>query len=189
MPARKTVRTLSDAAADAIRRAYAGNKHAYPEAARYLVDLRERLDDWRGRGPEYREIVREVYEAAGVPADDFARLQKAIRYHISNEIHDRLSDKQLEELGLIKSTAKDRQRSDREAKSAVLAAVGVGVDDNSLRRNLPMVLAYAEALMEFAEEQSEAPKSLTPDRRVAARLALEAISKRADRLLKAIRSK
>jgi hypothetical protein len=189
MFARKTVRSITDAASDALRRAYLGNKDAYPEAASHLVDLRERLDDWRGRGVEYRDAVRTAYDDAGVQGRDLVRLQNAIRYHVGNELRARLTDDELEDYGLLPRRVSERNRTARSAQSAVLAAAGVGTADNSLRHNLPMILAYVEALLEFAEEQADPPSTLTPDRRVAARLALESISARTARLLKATRGR
>lgn len=183
---RKTAPALTAAAGDALRRAYTGDSAALREAAVLLVDLRELLDDWRGRGGEYRAAVAEAYSRANVPPDDMHRFQNAVRHHTSRELRDRLTDAEMEEYGLVRGTYSERKKTVQHAKSAALAAVGA--DPEALRDDLPAVLAMADALLEFAETQGD-PDNLTRARRGAALLALSSIIKRAQSLQTATRGK
>jgi hypothetical protein len=96
------------------------------------VSLREHyLDptgnpDWAGRTGAYRAGVAEVYGRAGYSPDDAKAIQKLTRYHIANNLRDRLSADDIEALGLRAETPRQRQAELRERTAAVVAAAHAG---------------------------------------------------------------
>lgn len=159
-------------------------------AAEHIVELRarHRLDsgdtDWAGRSQPYRTDIAEIYARAGVTTyQERDRLQSALRYHVGNLIRERATAEELERAGLYRETPRDRMHNTREAMQA--AASVSGAMPKSLRGDLPRILAYAEALLEFADTQGSLDE-LEAKQLVSARLSLESINKRSEQLLERI---
>lgn len=97
--------------------------------AEVVVQLRQdfQLKDGRpdlgGRGPEYRAAMREIYQRAKVPADDYDGIQTALRYHVNNLLHDLHDADELTAAGLGERSAKERLAADREQASLIRAAL------------------------------------------------------------------
>ncbi|MGZ0151861.1 hypothetical protein ACXJJ3_32715 [Kribbella sp. WER1] len=78
--------------------------------------------DWRGKTYQYRVWAGEVY-ADIVTGDELKSLQAAVRYHVSAALRERLTEDELDELGLIKATARERSHDRRVQREAVLSAI------------------------------------------------------------------
>lgn len=81
--------------------------------AKVVVDLRSRFlrngeQDWAGRSAEYRAAVASMYADAGIPTDSVAGVQAALRYHIGNELRQRLNSEQLAQAGLGQRAPRER---------------------------------------------------------------------------------
>lgn len=79
--------------------------------------------DWKGRTYPYRAWVREVFSDAGVPREDQATVQSAIRYHVGAVLRDHLSPEDLEDYGLIEKTPRERSADRRQSRSALIQAL------------------------------------------------------------------
>jgi hypothetical protein len=96
------------------------------DAARLFVDARahfytrEGEPDWLGRTYAYRTWVREVMSDAHVPSDTLTSLQASIRYHTGNILRERLDSDTLDDLGLQKSSPRERSVEKRLRDSALL---------------------------------------------------------------------
>lgn len=95
-------------------------------AAREFFYTKDGDPDWAGRTYAYRTWVREVMAQAHVPADVLTSTQAAIRYHVGNALRERLSDEELEDLGLRKASPRERSVEKRERTSEALALVSGG---------------------------------------------------------------
>ncbi|WP_394620963.1 hypothetical protein JNUCC0626_18270 [Lentzea sp. JNUCC 0626] len=151
------------------------------ELAAATVDLREhykladgKRTDWAGRSPGYRASMKRVYEAAEVPEVEKVRISGALRWHTGEELRNRASAEELAEVGLSSTKPKERLQKTRDALKAM-------AEDATPQADIPRLAAYAQALLEYADET--AIRSLTPAECVAARTALEAILHRSDQLL------
>lgn len=82
------------------------------DAADALLCIRERVTgpdgepDWRGRTIEYRATISEIFKASGVARD--TALKSTLRYHTNNLLRDRLTDADLDRLGLLPVSARER---------------------------------------------------------------------------------
>lgn len=79
--------------------------------------------DWRGKTYPYRQWVREIFDDANLRGEDSKRVQAAIRYHVGTALRARLSDEDLESLGLISQSPRERSHDRRASRSAVLNAL------------------------------------------------------------------
>jgi hypothetical protein len=93
--------------------------HHLRATADLLVDLRalhEGADggvDWRGKSFAYRDLVRSIYAAAGLPPESGDTTKTALRYHVGNALRERLTPDELDEVGLSALDPRDRQASRR----------------------------------------------------------------------------
>jgi hypothetical protein len=114
---------LQRAATRELRKAVAAEgadrTHHLRATADLLVDLRglhvdqEGAPDWRGKTFAYRDLVRGIYAAAGLPPESGDTVKTALRYHVGNALRDRLTPEQLDEVGLSALDPRDRQASRR----------------------------------------------------------------------------
>ena len=153
------------------------------QLAEVVVDLRASFEtkdgapDLSGRSHAYRQCMGDVYTRAHVPRDDFDTIQSALRYHVSNLLHERYSTEDLSAAGLSTLPARRRLDVRREAYLALTR-------DDADAPDLAVLAARAEALLLVAE--TSAVKDLDPDRAAAARLALRNATDRARVLIRAI---
>lgn len=112
-------------------------RRAAPEArtpllralAECLVSAREHFEredgspDWKGRTYAYRTWVRDVYQDAGIPSDELATVQAAVRYHVGAVLRDRLDEETLSEYGLIERSPRERSQDRRAEKATLLSAL------------------------------------------------------------------
>jgi hypothetical protein len=93
--------------------------HHLRATADLLVDLRalhldhEGAPDWRGKTFAYRDLIRSVYAAAGLPPESGDTAKTALRYHVGIALRERLSAAELDEMGLSPLDPRDRQASRR----------------------------------------------------------------------------
>lgn len=97
--------------------------------AETFVDIREHFvndetgnPDWRGKTYPYRQMIGEIFSGANVPKDDASKIQAALRYHVGNVLRDRLSEDELDDLGLRAETPRRRSQQRRESRTALLYA-------------------------------------------------------------------
>ncbi len=98
--------------------------------ARPHFQMRDGSPDLLGRSAEYREFVTRAQDEAGVPRDDRASVQAAIRYHVSPLLRERHA-KEVEALGLSagSSVERGRRRKERDSRVVSLFAGGSELDD------------------------------------------------------------
>lgn len=98
--------------------------------ARPHFQARDGSPDLLGRSHAYREFVTRVQDEAGVPHDDRASVQAAIRYHVSPLLRERFAE-EVEALGLSagSSVERGRRRKERDARVVALFAGGSALDD------------------------------------------------------------
>lgn len=104
-----------------------------PEALRRLaeliVDLRRYFTDedgeidWRGRSWEYRERVRDLFDAWGVPADSEENFQASLRYHVGNYLREVLTPSELIAAGLQPAGPRQRLQNSRDELRAIVQAI------------------------------------------------------------------
>lgn len=105
------------------------------EIAESLVEARSHFQeadgntDWRGKTYPYRTWLHEIFQDAHISKDDLNRVQSSIRYHVSAVLRSRLDQDELERLGMISQTARERSSERRQARSALLATLS-GRDAN-----------------------------------------------------------
>lgn len=152
------------------------------DLAETLVTLREHFltDDGRpdmgGKTWAYRSMVRDLYAEANVPPAEVPSLQAAVRYHIGNVLRERLSEEELEDLGLSKASPRERVREAHNQRSAVLSALkGGGGDPDVLR-------AITAALVILDKIPVERVAALRGNDKRQARAALRAIAEKATSL-------
>ncbi|UDL14800.1 hypothetical protein SEA_GRETCHEN_26 [Microbacterium phage Gretchen] len=139
-PASSSVETLRQRAADGMRTYLrtegAARTIAAKEAAEALVEARTLFQardgspDLLGRSKDYRAFVTEAQDEAGIPRDDRASLQAAIRYHVSPLLRERYAE-EVEALGLSagSSVERGRRRKERDAHVIALFAGGSALDN------------------------------------------------------------
>lgn len=97
--------------------------------AECFVDAREHFErpdgspDWKGRTHAYRMWVRDTVTDAGVPKEEHATVQSAVRYHVGNVLRERLDEETREEYGLIQRSPRERSADRRESRTAILQAL------------------------------------------------------------------
>lgn len=100
--------------------------------ARPLFQARDGSPDLLGRSAAYRAFVTEAQDEAGVPRDDRASLQAALRYHVSPLLRERYAE-EVEALGLSagSSVERGRRRKERDARVVALFAGGSELTDTA----------------------------------------------------------
>lgn len=89
------------------------------QVADLLVDLRglhtgtDGLPDWPGRSYAYRDAVRSIYAAAGLPPESSHATKTALRYHVGVALRERLPEETLAAAGLSDLDPRDRQQHRR----------------------------------------------------------------------------
>jgi len=134
-----TLKVIQSAAADAFRRYLADrDPNDIRAAAESLVAAREQFTtrdgspDWTGRTHAYHEWVSETASAAGIPAGERTRVMAAARHHTSAALRARLSAEELDELGLLTVTARERAAVRRKRVSTLVQlADGAAPLDNA----------------------------------------------------------
>lgn len=100
--------------------------------AEYFVELRSEFrdphgdTDWRGKTWEYRTFVGDLYDRSGVDHEVRYKLQTGLRYHVSNELRRAAPADELEDAGLIVTSARTRQGEARRMQSDLVADLGDG---------------------------------------------------------------
>jgi hypothetical protein len=132
----RTLDTIREEASAALRAATRGPDALRPERLRHAADLLvearahfytgDGSPDWTGRSYAYRQFTSEVYAHAGVSASDLHTLQASVRYHVSNALRARLTDEELESIGLRVESARDRSVAKRSRQSKTLSMVAGG---------------------------------------------------------------
>lgn len=77
--------------------------------------------DWAGRSWDYRQTVERMYEAAGIPPDSASGIQAALRYHVGNALRSLVPAKELEAVGLLPTSPRERVQTAREEALAIIA--------------------------------------------------------------------
>lgn len=96
------------------------------KAAEHVVAIRETFlnskgqPDMTGTSYAYRTAIREVLTDAGVPESDRHGVLNAIRYHVSNVLHENYSPEQLQEWGVGPISTRERQKSDRQTRARAM---------------------------------------------------------------------
>ncbi|WP_425837371.1 hypothetical protein [Streptomyces fractus] len=111
----------------AYAREYARIEHAPTvlavNLATVLLALRRQHDDYLGRDYDYRQKAAEVYNQSGIQdKDQLDRLKGNVRYHINNLIRRQLTSRELKRLGLLETSALERQQDRRATNSAIVKA-------------------------------------------------------------------
>ena len=83
----------------------------------------EGTTDWRGKTWDYRTFVGELYDASGVDHEVRYKLQTGLRYHVSNELRKQVPADELDEVGLITSSARTRQGEARRLQADLVADI------------------------------------------------------------------
>lgn len=155
------------------------------EAAQLFIDAREHFytkdgePDWLGRTHAYRLWVREIMSGANVPGDEITSLQAAIRYHSGNMLREKLDDDTLADLGLKKSSPRERSVEKRERTSGTLNLFGGGAEITD-----PEDIIRACSLIEAALKRVNAATiaKLPAKARRETREALRSVAERAEEL-------
>lgn len=100
------------------------------EARASLFQARDGSPDLLGRSRDYRAFVTQAQDEAGVPRDDRASVQAAIRYHVSPLLRERYAE-EVEALGLSagSSVERGRRRKERDSRVVALFAGGSALTD------------------------------------------------------------
>ncbi|UYL87631.1 hypothetical protein SEA_VRESIDENCE_26 [Arthrobacter phage VResidence] len=184
-----TLPDIQKAAIDAISKSLTATDNVRTDllrdAARYFIDARQHFftregePDWLGRTYAYRTWVREVMSAAHVPADTVTSLQAAIRYHSGNVLRDRLSEEEVDDLGLRKESPKERSVEKRERSSSTMNIFGGGAELTSAEDILQLCTLTLRAL---ARVNAASIAKLPAKERKLARAALRRVADRAEEL-------
>lgn len=199
-----TPRPLPEVRDDAVRlaRAYrsvADDRELRPpimrELASVVLELRQLFTteagqpDWTGRSYAYRMALGEILSDAGIRRAELASFQAALRYHVGNQLRERLDDEQLAELGLLPTSPTERGRAararNRTEREAVRARNPETIDVDALR-----ALEGSRALLSRLDPATLA--TMPTKERKLAREALSGLRAQVDRLdagLKARRSR
>lgn len=99
------------------------------KAAEQLVELRSQMTtaegetDWRGKSYAYRKAVGEILTEAGVRPENSVQVQNALRYHVGNILRERLSQEELQRIGLRTEGPRERNIAQRERRSSLLRTI------------------------------------------------------------------
>lgn len=93
-----------------------------------LVDLRathvrNSQPDWAGRSFDYRAQVSKIMGSAGLSDADRKKVTGLLRYHVGNELRERLSVEELQAAGLQEASPKQRVLNSKGRYGTVDAAV------------------------------------------------------------------
>lgn len=86
----------------------------FRRVADILVELRARsIDadgnpDWAGNSFAYRQVVADIYSAAGLPPNGQTSIKASIRYHVGNALRERVNAEELKDAGLMTETPRQR---------------------------------------------------------------------------------
>jgi hypothetical protein len=86
--------------------------------AMMLVDARSQFTtddgvDWGGRSWDYRQWVSKLYDDAGLDDVYRRKIQASVRYHVGNLLREKVDPSELERVGLLASSPKDRLNRQR----------------------------------------------------------------------------
>jgi hypothetical protein len=101
------------------------------QVAERMADLRAQCltsdgeIDWRGAGWQYRSAAAEVYGMAGLRGDDKETVTSNLRYHIGNELRERLTAEELASAGLSCSSPRQKSVIIRARQQERLASVAL----------------------------------------------------------------
>lgn len=104
------------------------------DTAALFVDARNHFftkegePDWLGRTYAYRSWIRETMSMANVPGDEVTTLQAAVRYHAGNVLRTRLDQDTMDDLGLVKSSPRERSIEKRGRTSETVALFSGGAE-------------------------------------------------------------
>jgi hypothetical protein len=144
------------------------------------VDMREAIldeagnPDWAGRTHAYREHMRDMYAKAGMTAEEKSNVQAAVRYHVSSLVRERLTDGEVEALGLVEHSSQEKARVSRNARSAQLRLVR---EETAPAETSPLRL-LALALIHLERVKPAAISHLDDEERALAQATLEQIMTR-----------
>lgn len=101
---------------------------ALKRLAELLVDLRSNFErnggpDWGGRSFQYRAAVSEIFNAADLSDTQRKEVVGLLRYHVGNELRDRLTPEELRGAGLKVASPKQRVLDSKGASKTVETAV------------------------------------------------------------------
>lgn len=105
----------------------------YVKLAKVIVQLRSKFQyngkpDWAGKSQDYRNAASKIYEGAGVPPDSLMGIQSNVRYHIGNELRERLTADELTEAGLSVEGPRERQAGRTGSSSGASSPTSVDID-------------------------------------------------------------
>lgn len=86
---------------------------ALKQLAGLLVDLRSQFErngmpDWNGRSFQYRAFVSGIFDGAGLSDKERKDVVGLLRYHVGNELRERISPEELRKAGLKVESPKQR---------------------------------------------------------------------------------
>jgi hypothetical protein len=86
---------------------------ALKQLASLLVDLRSQFErngmpDWNGRSFQYRAFVSNIFDGAGLSPAQRKEVVGLLRYHVGNELRERISPDELQKAGLKVESPKQR---------------------------------------------------------------------------------
>ncbi len=128
----KSLETLVDEGVTLIRHFHSieeSKTEVLRQLASVVIKIRGRFRDsegrrdWAGRSHEYRLCAARMYEKAGVPPDSAANIQAALRYHVGNLLREEVSLEELEDLGLLAASPRERLAAARSEVSALVESV------------------------------------------------------------------
>ncbi|MER5501364.1 hypothetical protein ABT096_29745 [Streptomyces sp. NPDC002561] len=90
-----------------------------------IVSLRIQRGDLRGASHEYRQIVADMYRAAGIDPDNSTNLQSAVRWHIGNLLRRAATPRELERADLKPTSPLERLQDARKVDAAIVKAAKV----------------------------------------------------------------
>lgn len=76
--------------------------------------------DWGGRSWEYRQFIGGIYDEAGMDSATRHPIQAAVRYHVGNLLRATVEPDELERVGLLGTSPKDRLSTQRNLGSILL---------------------------------------------------------------------
>lgn len=127
------------------------------QLASILVDIRamhERngMPDWAGRSFEYRAQVSKIMRSAGLSDSDRKKVIGLLRYHVGNELRERVSAEELLKAGLKPESPKQRVLDAKTVNTSVEMAVKRLKDAVETLRGAP----YDEISPEHLDAMGEA---------------------------------
>ncbi|WDS52131.1 hypothetical protein SEA_UTZCHIPS_25 [Microbacterium phage UtzChips] len=125
------------------------------EARTHFV-TRDGKPGYLGRSGDYRAFVAEALTEAGVPRENRAALQAAIRYHVSPLLRERFGE-EVEALGLEPGSSVERARRRKERDSRILSVFAGGSEIND-----PSDVSLVANLARLAVTRVSAMPSDTP---------------------------